>query len=120
MKGCHAKAKSERFTAASSCCRQNLKYENFTSSFCRLRQIIAPKRVPHVQLTEGREFKSNLRLAFFRVYVSPRIYVIVVIKQKELFVLKKIKILGHIKLSRKTEWPESDTMATPGNEWSAY
>ena len=40
------KAKSERFTAVSSRCRQNLKYENFTSSFGRLRQGIAPKSVP--------------------------------------------------------------------------
>ena len=47
--GFHVKAKSERFTAASSRCRQNLKYENFTSSFGRLRQNIAPKSVPHVQ-----------------------------------------------------------------------
>ena len=47
-KGFHVKAKSERFTAASSGCRQNLKYENFTSSFGRLRQNIAPKSVPHV------------------------------------------------------------------------
>ena len=31
--GFHVKAKSERFTAASSRCCQNLKYENFTSSF---------------------------------------------------------------------------------------
>ena len=45
----HDKAKSERFTAASSRCRQNLKCENFTSSFGRLRQNIAPKSVPHVQ-----------------------------------------------------------------------
>ena len=45
----HVKAKSERFTAASSRCRQNLKYENFTSSFGRARQNIAPKSVPHVQ-----------------------------------------------------------------------
>ena len=28
--GFHVKAKNERFTAASSRCRQNLKYENFT------------------------------------------------------------------------------------------
>ena len=48
-KGFHVKAKTERFTAASSRCRQNLKYENFTSSFGRLRQNIAPKSVPHVQ-----------------------------------------------------------------------
>ena len=30
-------------------CRQHLNYENFTSSFSRLRQNIAPKSVPHVQ-----------------------------------------------------------------------
>ena len=45
----HVKAKNERFTPASSRCRQNLKYENFTSSFGRLRQNNAPKSVPHVQ-----------------------------------------------------------------------
>ena len=43
------KGKDERFTAASSRCRQNLKYENFASSFGRLRQNIAPKSVPQVQ-----------------------------------------------------------------------
>ena len=47
--GFHVKAKNERFTAVSSRCRQNLKYENLTSSFGRLRQNIAPKSVPHVQ-----------------------------------------------------------------------
>ena len=47
--GFHVKAKNERFTPTSSCCRQNLKYEKFTSSFGRLRQIIVPKSVPHVQ-----------------------------------------------------------------------
>ena len=47
--GFHVEAKNERFTAASSHCRQNLKYENFASSFGRLRQKIAPKSVPHVQ-----------------------------------------------------------------------
>ena len=47
--GFHVKAKSERFTAASSRCCHNLIYENFTSSFCRLRKNIAPKSVPHVQ-----------------------------------------------------------------------
>ena len=46
--GFHVKAKIERFTAASWRCRQNLKYENFTSLFGRLRQSIAPKSVPHV------------------------------------------------------------------------
>ena len=43
--GIHAKAKKERFSAAGFRCRQNLKYENFTSSFGRLRQNIAPKSV---------------------------------------------------------------------------
>ena len=33
--GFHVKAKTERFTFASWCCRQNLKYENLTSSFAR-------------------------------------------------------------------------------------
>ena len=47
--GFHVKTMSERFTAVSSCCRQNLKYENFTSSFGRLRQNVAPKSVLHVQ-----------------------------------------------------------------------
>ena len=47
--GFHVKAKNERFTAASSRCRQNVKYENFPLSFSRLRQNIAPKSVPHVQ-----------------------------------------------------------------------
>ena len=41
--GFHVKAKNERFTAASSCCNQNLKYENLTSSFGRLRQNIAAR-----------------------------------------------------------------------------
>ena len=36
--GFHLKAENEKFTAADSPCRQNLKYENFTSSFGRLRQ----------------------------------------------------------------------------------
>ena len=35
--GFHVKAKNERFTAAGSRCRQNHKYENFTSLFGRLR-----------------------------------------------------------------------------------
>ena len=49
MNGFHVKAKSDRFTAVSSCCCQNLKYENFTSSFGTLRQNIAPKIMPHLQ-----------------------------------------------------------------------
>ena len=47
--GFHVKAKNERFTAASFRCHQNLKYENFTSLFGRLRQNIAPKSVTQVQ-----------------------------------------------------------------------
>ena len=47
--GFHVKLKNERFTVASFRCRQNLKYENFMSSFGRLRQNTAPKSVPHVQ-----------------------------------------------------------------------
>ena len=47
--GFHVKAKNERFTAASSCCLQNLKYENLTPSFARIRQNIAPKSVAYVQ-----------------------------------------------------------------------
>ena len=45
--GFHVKAKKERFTAASWSCRQDLNYETFTSSFGRLRQIIAPKGVQY-------------------------------------------------------------------------
>ena len=33
--GFHVKTESERFSVTSSRCRQNLKYENFTSSFVR-------------------------------------------------------------------------------------
>ena len=42
-------AENERFIAAGSRCRQNLKYENFTPLFGRLRQKIPLKSVPHVQ-----------------------------------------------------------------------
>ena len=34
----HSKAENERFSAAGSCCRKNLKRENYPSSFGRLRQ----------------------------------------------------------------------------------
>ena len=46
--GFHVKAENENFSTAGSCCHQNLKYENFTSLFDRLRQQIATKCVPHV------------------------------------------------------------------------
>ena len=50
--GSHVKAENERLTAEGSCCRQDrqdLKNENFTTLFGRLRQQIAPKSVRHVQ-----------------------------------------------------------------------
>ena len=47
--GFHVKAKDKRSTDVSLRCCQNLKYENLTSSFGRLRQNMAPKSVPHVQ-----------------------------------------------------------------------
>ena len=47
--GFHARAKNERFTAACLRCRQNLKYENFTPSFGRLRQQVKPKSGRHVK-----------------------------------------------------------------------
>ena len=60
--GFHVKEKNERFTAAVSRCRQNLKYEHFTSSFGRLRQKVAPKSVPHVQHDYFSSFnRSNRR-----------------------------------------------------------
>ena len=46
----HIKAKTEIFTAASLRCRQNLKYENFTSLLGRLRQNIASKSMLHVHI----------------------------------------------------------------------
>lgn len=43
--GFHAKAENERLTASAWHYRPNLKYENFTSSFARVIQRIAPKSV---------------------------------------------------------------------------
>jgi len=45
----YGKKENERFTAAGSRCRKNLKFENFTSSFGRLHQRNELKRVRHVQ-----------------------------------------------------------------------
>ena len=42
--GCYLKAKKERVTAARSGCRHNLKYENFMSSFGRLRQKVCSQK----------------------------------------------------------------------------
>ena len=39
----HVRAENEKFTAGDLRCRQNLKYENFTSSFGRLRQKMHQK-----------------------------------------------------------------------------
>ena len=47
--GFHVKASNERFSTAVSRCPQNPEYDNFTLSFGRPRQKIAPKSVPHVQ-----------------------------------------------------------------------
>ena len=85
--GFHVKAKNERFTPAGSRCRQNLKYENFTSLVGRLRQNIAPKSVPHVQHDYFSLFNqtnhwfvafsltlpsSNLKLPFKKMKISRR------------------------------------------------
>ena len=47
----YVKAENERFTAhaTDSCCCENFKCENFTSSFGRIWKQIASKSVPHVQ-----------------------------------------------------------------------
>ena len=57
--GFHAEAKNERFTAAVSRYRQNLKYENFPSSFDSLGQKIAPRSVPHMQHDYFSAFKQS-------------------------------------------------------------
>ena len=57
--GFHVKVENYRFTAAGSRCRQNLKYENVTSSFGRLRQQIAPKKMPHVQHDYFSQFNQS-------------------------------------------------------------
>ena len=62
--GFQVQAKNGRFAAAGSRSRQNLKYENFTSLFERLRQKIAAKSVPHVQhdyVSLFNQLKSLLR-----------------------------------------------------------
>ena len=52
---------NEKFLAVGLRCRQNLKYENFTSSFGRLRQNIAQKSVPHVQHDYFSSFNQSNR-----------------------------------------------------------
>ena len=46
--GFDAIVKNERFTAAGSRCTQNLKNENFTSLFGKLRLKSEPRRLLHV------------------------------------------------------------------------
>lgn len=43
--GFQVKTKNERFSAVGCRCCQDLKYENFTLPFSRLRQKIAPKNI---------------------------------------------------------------------------
>ena len=69
--GFHVKAKNERFTAAGLRCRQNLKYENFTSSFGTLRQNIASKSVPHVQHDYFSSFNQSNHWFVAFVLTSP-------------------------------------------------
>ena len=57
--GFHVKAKNERFTTAGLRCRQNLKFENFTSSFGRLGQNTTPKSVPHFQHDQSSPFNQS-------------------------------------------------------------
>ena len=60
MNSFHLKAKNERFTAASSRCRQNFKNRNFTWSFGRLRQKIAPKIALHLQHDYFSSFNQSI------------------------------------------------------------
>ena len=67
MNDFHVKTENERLSAECSRCGQNLKYENFTSSFCRPRQKIAPKSVPHVQ----RDYFSLFNQSHYRCEALP-------------------------------------------------
>ena len=61
--GFQVNANNGRFAAAGSRCRQNVKFENFMSLFCRLRQKIAAKSVPYVQhdyISLFKQLKSQL------------------------------------------------------------
>ena len=53
------KAGNEGFGSAVSRCRQNIKYENFTSSFGRLRQKTAPISVPQVGYDDFLSFNQS-------------------------------------------------------------
>ena len=58
----YVKEESERFSTVGSPCRQNINFDNFTSSFGRLRQEIAPKSVPHEQNDYFSSFKQSCLL----------------------------------------------------------
>ena len=72
----HVKAKNERFTGVGSRCRQNLKYENFTSSFGRQQRDLASRLRPTPngkrQAAACRKSKkiNYLILAYFTVFVT--------------------------------------------------
>ena len=68
--GFHIKAENERFSAVGSRCRQNLKYENFTSSFGKLRQKSVPKRVPPVQHDYFSLFNQSIKSLVCGVVVA--------------------------------------------------
>ena len=68
--GFYVKAQNERFTAMTSRCRQNLKYENFTSSFGRLLQNFALKSVPHVQHDYFSSFIQSIKSLICGVVVD--------------------------------------------------
>ena len=68
--GFHIKAETERFSAVGSRCRQNLKYENFTSSFGKLRQKSVPKSVPHVQHDYFSLFNQSIKSLVCGVVVA--------------------------------------------------
>ena len=81
----NVKAKIERFIAAGSRCRKNLKYENFTSSFGRLCKKNPPKSVPRNyfshstnEITDSwrcrcrcrRQFLNSLKRACAKTFLS--------------------------------------------------
>ena len=68
-KDLHLKAKNERFSSAGWRCRQNLKYENFTSSFGRLRQNknSDPMKIHQGQHTHHTKLKHRRALHYHNV-----------------------------------------------------
>ena len=74
--GFHVKAENERFTASSSRCRQNLKYEHFTSSFGRLHQKACRTRSTIIFLHSTNQIidlcRWRCRRQIFRELKQPR------------------------------------------------